>query len=36
LDEDMSQLKISLHELYPNWNYSIEPRVTLSNSQVIG
>ncbi len=29
-DEDMSQLKISLHELYPNWNYSIEPRVTLS------
>jgi len=36
LDKDMSQLKISLHELYPNWNYSIEPRVTLSNSQVIG
>jgi len=36
LDEDMSQLKISLHELYPNWNYSKEPRVTLSNSQVIG
>jgi hypothetical protein len=30
LDKDMSQLKISLHELYPNWNYSIEPRVTLS------
>ena len=27
----MSQLKISLHELYPNWNYSIEPRVTISS-----
>ena len=28
LDEDMARLKISAHELYPIWNYSIEPRVT--------
>lgn len=35
LDEDMSQLKIDLHELYPNWNYSIKPRVTISKSQEI-
>ena len=34
-DEDMIQLKISLHELYPNWNYSIEPCITLSKSQEI-
>jgi hypothetical protein len=32
----MAQLKISLHELYPNWNYSIEPRRTISKSQKIG
>jgi len=30
LDEDMERLKISPHELYPIWNYSIEPRVTTS------
>ena len=35
LDEDMARLKISLHELYPKWNYSIEPRVTISKSQEI-
>ena len=33
LDEDMARLKISLHELYPMWNYSIEPRVTRCKSQ---
>jgi hypothetical protein len=35
LDEDMARLKISLHELYPKWNYSLEPRVTISKSQEI-
>ena len=30
LDEDMARLKISVHELYPMWNYSIEPRLTTS------
>jgi transposase len=35
LDGDIAQLKISVHELYPNWNYSIEPRVTTSKSQEI-
>jgi hypothetical protein len=35
LDEDMAQLKISLHKLYPMWNYSIEPRVTILKSQEI-
>ena len=25
-DDDMAKLKINLHKLYPNWNYSIEPR----------
>ena len=30
LDEDMAQLKISVHELCPMWNYSIEPRLTTS------
>jgi transposase len=35
LDEDMAQLKISLHELYPTWNYSIEPRVTICKSHEI-
>jgi transposase len=28
LDKDMARLKISAHELYPMWNYSIEPRIT--------
>jgi transposase len=28
-DEDMVQLNISLHELYPKWNYSLEPRTTI-------
>ena len=35
LDDDMARLKISLHELYPKWNYSIEPRVTICKSQEI-
>ena len=35
LDDDMARLKISLHELYPNWNYSIEPRVIVSKSHEI-
>ena len=30
LDEDMAQLNISLHELYPKWNYSIKPRASIS------
>jgi transposase len=30
LDEDMGRLKIKAHELHPKWNYSIEPRVTIS------
>jgi len=34
-DGDMERLKIIFHELYPNWNYSIEPRVTLPRSQII-
>ena len=25
-DEDFKQLRVQLHELYPKWNYSIEPR----------
>lgn len=33
IDEDMAQLKIILHELHPNMNYSIEPRVTASNKE---
>ena len=33
LDEDMARLKISPNELYPKWNYSIEPRVTRCKSQ---
>ena len=28
-DEDMVRLNISLHELYPKWNYSLEPRTTI-------
>ena len=36
LDEDLAQLKINLHELYPNWNYSIEPRVTTPKLHEIG
>jgi transposase len=35
-DEDMGRLKINLHKLYPKWNYSIEPRSTISRSQKIG
>ncbi|MCX6678510.1 MAG: ISAzo13 family transposase [Methanothrix sp.] len=35
-DEDMARLKIIIHELYPNWNYSIEPRVTLPESRIFG
>jgi hypothetical protein len=30
LDKDMVRLKISSHELFPIWNYSIEPRETTS------
>ena len=30
LDEDMAQLNIKAHELHPKWNYSIEPRATIS------
>lgn len=30
LDEDMAKLNISLHELYPKWNYSIKPRASFS------
>jgi transposase len=28
-DEDMVRLNISLHKLYPKWNYSLEPRTTI-------
>jgi hypothetical protein len=28
-------LKISVHELYPMWNYSIEPRLTTSKLREI-
>ena len=35
-DEDMARLKIIFYELYPNWNYSIEPRVTLPESRIFG
>jgi hypothetical protein len=34
-DEDMARLKIIFHDLCPNWNYSIEPRVDLTRSQII-
>ena len=34
-DEDMARLKIILHELYPKWNYSIEPRTNLTRSRII-
>ena len=34
-DEDMERLKIRLHELYPKWNYSLEPRTTASVSEEI-
>jgi transposase len=30
LDEDMARLKISPNELYPHWNYSIEPRARVT------
>jgi len=33
-DEDMARLKIIFHKLYPNWNYSIEPRVNLPRSRI--
>jgi hypothetical protein len=36
LDEDMAQLKIISHKLYPHWNYSVEPRVNLPRSRNIG
>ncbi|NLI99305.1 ISAzo13 family transposase [bacterium] len=36
LDDNMARLKIIFHELYPNWNYSIEPRTNLLRSRVIG
>ncbi len=35
LDDNMAPLKIIFHELYPNWNYSIEPRTNLSRSRII-
>jgi len=35
-DGDMAQLKIIFHELYSNWNYSIQPRVTLPESRIFG
>jgi len=34
-DEDMARLKIIFHELYPNWNYSIELRVNWPRSRII-
>jgi len=34
-DENMAQLKIILHEVYPLWNYSIEPRTNLTRSRII-
>jgi hypothetical protein len=34
-DENMARLKIILHEVYPVWNYSIEPRINLSISKSI-
>lgn len=34
-DDEMARLKINLHELYPKWNYSIEPRVNLQKSRII-
>jgi len=34
-DDNMARLKIIFHELYPNWNYSIEPRTHLSISRII-
>jgi hypothetical protein len=34
-DENMARLKIILHEVYPMWNYSIEPRTNLTRSRII-
>lgn len=34
-DDDMAGLKINLHKLYPNWNYSIEPRTNSLKSRII-
>ena len=34
-DENMAQLKIILHEVYPLWNYSIEPRTNSKTSRII-
>jgi hypothetical protein len=31
----MAQLKIILHEVYPLWNYSIEPRTNSKTSRII-
>lgn len=33
-DEDMARLKINSHELYPKWNYSIEPRINPLKSRI--
>jgi transposase len=34
-DEDMKQLRIQSHELYPKWNYSIQPRSSTSRNGMI-
>lgn len=34
-DENMAQLKIILQEVYPLWNYSIEPRTNSKTSRII-
>ena len=34
-DENMARLKIILHEVYPIWNYSIEPRTNPTISRII-
>ena len=34
-DENMAQLRIISHELYPKWNYSIGPRTNMAGSRII-